>query len=105
MRRLAATLVLLSVCLPAARNAFCQTADHVELRITASSVIVDGKKQLSDDAALNEEFAALAKQRPRPKIQVILDPGVPFERVVHFTQIMTSHTEFQLGLVTQHANP
>jgi biopolymer transport protein ExbD len=86
-------------------GAFGQVADKVELRITASSVIVDGQKQLSDDAAVNEEFAALAKQNPKPNIHVSLDPGVPFERVVRFTQIMTSHPEFRLGLITQHANP
>jgi biopolymer transport protein ExbD len=88
-------------------SAFSQTADPVELRITRSAVIVDGQKKLADDAALNEELAAFSKQNPRPKIHISLEPGTPYERVVHFLQIMMAHPEFgfRLGLVTQHANP
>ena len=82
-----------------------QTVDHVEIRITPEAVIVDEHRRLVDDVALENELSQLAQMNPRPQIHISLDPGTPFERVVHFLQIASAHSEFRLGLVTRGPSP
>ena len=101
MRLLTISLAIFAV----AVSAVGQTPRRVELRITKSSIVEDGQKELRTDAEIDQELAALTSQTPKPRIVITKSADAPFERVVHFLEIAKAYPEFRLGLVTQRPMP